>query len=251
MKSKNRFYISFGGSVACHVLIVILLAAAGLFAVSRPPDSLIQVAIVGGGGGGSGGGTRASAVQAPIPQPREIPPVKPVLPDDIVENKEEIQEKTLPVLKAVPALEPVRAEAAAAAIQGGGSGEPGEGRGLGSGNGSGNGNGGGTGDGAGEGSGPGSGIGSPAVPPRIIYHRKPAYPNSARNREIEGTTVVRLLISTAGNVEVSSVEKSSGSQELDAAATNALQEWKFVSAKDRYGRNMRCYVFIPIKFRLR
>lgn len=241
MKCKNRFHLGFWGSLACHAIIAILLAAAGMFDMGRPPDAILEVAIIGGGGGG---GAKARAVQAPAAQPRETPPVKPALPDDIVEKKEAIEEKPQPP-EPVAQPEPVPADTAAAGSQGGETGEPGDSSGA-AGQGSGDGSG-----SAGEGAGAGNGIGNPAVPPRIIYHREPVYPSSARNREIEGTTMVRLLIGAAGAVEASSVEKSSGSRELDAAAVKALKEWRFVPAKDSFGRSMRCYVYIPVNFHLR
>ena len=146
----------------------------------------------------------------------------------------------------------------------------GQGTGYGSGQGPGSGSGSGGGHGAGEGTGIGDGIGSgvgtgsgggyagggtttvsPAIPPRLISHQEPSYPSSARSAGIEGTTTVRMLVGADGGVDEVTVDGSSGSDALDAAAVSACYKWSFNPAKNGMGQAISCYIYVPITFRLR
>lgn len=141
----------------------------------------------------------------------------------------------------------------------------GSGYGPGSGSGSGGGHGAGVGTGIGDGTGPGIGTGSgggyatgsgvvtesPAIPPRLVAHRQPVYPGSARSAGVEGTTTVRMLIGADGEVEEAVVSVSSGSDALDDAAVSACYKWEFTPAKNGIGQSIRCYTYVPISFRLR
>jgi len=117
--------------------------------------------------------------------------------------------------------------------------------------GSGSGSGGGDGSGQGTGQGDDQGAGSPVVPPRLISRVEPIYPSTARRNEVEGTTRVRLLVSADGSVESVGVSQSSGSDLLDSAAVEAANQWGFTPAKDERGKAVRCYVSLPVTFRLR
>ena len=132
----------------------------------------------------------------------------------------------------------------------------GDGNGQDSGEGTGEGTGSGTGDGDGDGSGYGEGdsneiSANPAVPPRLIKSRQPNYPEKERNAGVEGTTVIRFLVSNDGSIESIEVASSSGSAALDEAAVNAGYKWKFSPAKNDAGRAVRCYVSVPIAFHIK
>lgn len=135
----------------------------------------------------------------------------------------------------------------------------GSGTGSGSGSGSGGGHGSGQGSGIGDGAGPGVGTGygggeatdSPAVPPRILRHVQPDYPEAARRAGREGTTTVRMLISADGEVEDAVVSNSSGYGNLDQAAVEACLQWSFEAARNSAGQQIRCYTYVPIQFKLR
>ena len=71
------------------------------------------------------------------------------------------------------------------------------------------------------------------------------------NAGIGGTVMLRLLVGTDGLVESVTVLFSSGNANLDAAATSAIKRWKFTSARNQAGRNVRCYLSIPITFRIK
>ena len=74
---------------------------------------------------------------------------------------------------------------------------------------------------------------------------------AVRNAGISGTVMLRLLVGTDGLVESVTVLSSSGNVNLDAAATTAIKRWKFTSARNQAGRNVRCYLSIPITFRIK
>lgn len=56
---------------------------------------------------------------------------------------------------------------------------------------------------------------------------KAAYPRQSLMNEETGTTSMQFLVSTAGKVVESKLEKSSGSKNLDKAALTALSACKF------------------------
>ena len=150
----------------------------------------------------------------------------------------------------------------AAAAPGSGKGHTGSGggNGNGSGTGSGGGNGSGSGTGSGSGNGSGSGTGSgpgngaaanPAIPPRIIKSLRPVYPAAEKTAHIEGTVLLRLLITAEGTVSNVDVLTSSGSQNLDLAARQACLKWRFSAARNSQGQQISCYANIPVTFKIK
>jgi protein TonB len=67
--------------------------------------------------------------------------------------------------------------------------------------------------------------------PELIGGRKrPKYPESARDRGIEGSVTVEYTINTEGNVVGVKVASSSGSPELDRAAVETVESRKYKPA---------------------
>ena len=82
-----------------------------------------------------------------------------------------------------------------------------------------------------------------------LHNPKPAYPPMARRLGIEGTVMLRILVSAEGAPEQSRIIASSGTEALDAAALEAVQRWRFVPARD--GRvAIAHWVDVPISFKL-
>ena len=54
--SKQRLKYSFVGSLLFHILLIVVLALTGLFALNKNDDRILEVAVFGGGGGGGFGG---------------------------------------------------------------------------------------------------------------------------------------------------------------------------------------------------
>ena len=74
------------------------------------------------------------------------------------------------------------------------------------------------------------------------------YPSIARQAGIEGTVVVKVVVTASGNPESPEVLKSP-SEVLDKAAIEAVMKQKFKPGKQR-GRAVPTYMAIPVRFRL-
>jgi protein TonB len=77
----------------------------------------------------------------------------------------------------------------------------------------------------------------------------PAYPRAARRRGEQGTALVRVLVSAEGLASRVELERSSGSNTLDAAALEGVKNWRFVPAT-RGGAPTAAWVIVPVVFRL-
>lgn len=89
------------------------------------------------------------------------------------------------------------------------------------------------------------------VSPRILAAPNPKYPENLRNKGIESTVTVKILVSALGNVEDVFIITSSGYAEMDQAALKGIYKWKFSPAKDKFGKKSRCYVTQVIYFTLK
>lgn len=132
--------------------------------------------------------------------------------------------------------------------------------GSGSGIGSGQGNGVGSGSGSGVGSGDGNGVGSgteddrdtltPKTPPILINSVSPIYPDNLRLRNISGVVKVKILVSENGTVINAEVSSSSGYNEMDNAAINAVYGYIFNPALNSKGNPVQCYITTSIRFKI-
>jgi periplasmic protein TonB len=86
--------------------------------------------------------------------------------------------------------------------------------------------------------------------PRGGYQYRPAYPSSARNLGIQGTTLLHVLVSDTGRVAEVVVKQSAGHPDLDRAATDAVRRWRFEPAR-RGTEPVEMWVQLPFEFRLR
>lgn len=84
---------------------------------------------------------------------------------------------------------------------------------------------------------------------RVVDMRPPDYPPSARRQGIEGTVRVRVLVGEDGRVIQALVFKTSGNDMLDAAALEAVSDWRFEPAQ-RDGEAVRAWASVPIAFKL-
>lgn len=93
----------------------------------------------------------------------------------------------------------------------------------------------------------------PFVPATInadyLNHPNPDYPSIARSRHWEGEVLLKVLVREDGASGAVEVERSSGHDALDEAATDAVRGWRFVPAK-RGDMTVASWVTIPISFRL-
>jgi protein TonB len=95
-----------------------------------------------------------------------------------------------------------------------------------------------------------TGGGPAASGARLVRHVAPVYPALARERGLEGRVVVRLLIGVDGAPAEIRIAQSSGFESLDAAAIEAVRQWRFEPAR-RAGISVAEERLAPVVFRLR
>lgn len=243
--SKYRWMAAFGTSIACHVVVFVVIGVVVALFPSAPVDKgPIEVDLVslsgGGGGGGSPDADNGPAIAPPSAEPTEVAPPPPALAEDMPEDAmNDVHEIADSVTESKEA-----ATKDNMGNQVSGEGESSGNRGFGSGTGSGGGNGSGAGTGNGDGN---DGI---TMGPQILSAPSPSYPESARASNVEGTTVVGLIISVNGNVTSAWVESSSGNSILDQTAVNAVYGWQFVPAKQN-GVAVEAQSRVPVSFTLK
>jgi periplasmic protein TonB len=81
------------------------------------------------------------------------------------------------------------------------------------------------------------------------YQTTPRYPESARTAGVEGTSVLRFVVTAEGLVGTINVEKSAGHPDLDRSAIEAVKTWRFEPAR-RGKERVAVWVTIPVKFEL-
>jgi protein TonB len=93
----------------------------------------------------------------------------------------------------------------------------------------------------------------PVTPPRFdanyLHNPAPAYPRASRLAGQQGKVMLKVLVSEQGAAVSVQVQDSSGIARLDAAALDAVRQWRFVPAK-RGAEAIEEWVLVPIAFRL-
>ena len=79
---------------------------------------------------------------------------------------------------------------------------------------------------------------------------KPVYPDTARRDGREGQVLLRVLIDDQGKTKSVEINRSSGSDALDHAATEAIKRWRFHPARAG-DKPVASWVSIPIEFQLK
>ncbi|NVJ08255.1 energy transducer TonB [Myxococcus sp. AM001] len=88
-------------------------------------------------------------------------------------------------------------------------------------------------------------------PPTVLKQVRPRYPRLAKQRNIQGKVVVRVIVGTDGRVEEAHTQVMRSVPALDAAAIAAVNQWRFTPALGRSGRLARVMIDIPVDFSLR
>ncbi|MEO5702646.1 MAG: energy transducer TonB [Gammaproteobacteria bacterium] len=78
----------------------------------------------------------------------------------------------------------------------------------------------------------------------------PDYPRSAKRLRIEGTVMLRVLVSPEGKALQVDIATSSGADMLDEAARSSVSDWTFSPATSD-GQAIKSTVIVPIKFNLK
>jgi periplasmic protein TonB len=97
------------------------------------------------------------------------------------------------------------------------------------------------------------------APPAVVAPRfeadylsnpAPVYPRKSRYLGEEGRVLLKVRVSESGDAMEVSLHRSSGFKRLDRAALDAVQQWKFIPA--RQGRKqVMAWVVVPLEFSLR
>jgi protein TonB len=95
-----------------------------------------------------------------------------------------------------------------------------------------------------------SGAGVTSGTAQLVRHVAPVYPAPARERGQEGRVVVRLVVGADGVPAEIRIADSSGVAALDAAALEAVRQWRFAPAR-RAGVAVPEERLAPVVFRLR
>ncbi len=85
-------------------------------------------------------------------------------------------------------------------------------------------------------------------PPVVVIQVRPAYPELARQSELEGTVFVRIGVDEFGDVAWAEIVQ--GVPGLNEAALEAVRTWKFEPARQG-DLSVRVRIVVPIRFVLR
>lgn len=89
----------------------------------------------------------------------------------------------------------------------------------------------------------------PSLQADYLHNPAPVYPEQSRQQGEQGRVLVRVLVTSAGNVEQVNLRKSSGYAALDSAALETVKNWRFVPAH-RGSQVVSAWVVVPISFSL-
>ena len=91
-------------------------------------------------------------------------------------------------------------------------------------------------------------IGAEMERPRPLFDVSPVeYPSDMWDRDVEGSTLVRVLVSEEGGVDSVVVAESSGYPSLDSAAVKGARVMRFAPAMRR-GAPLRVWARVPVHF---
>jgi protein TonB len=95
----------------------------------------------------------------------------------------------------------------------------------------------------------GTGTDTNVVAVQAGYFRNPppVYPPTAKAQGWEGTTILRVCVSTTGASSAVEVHQSSGYPVLDEAAVRAVRRWRFVPARENKVA-VTAWVEVPVTF---
>ena len=87
-------------------------------------------------------------------------------------------------------------------------------------------------------------------PPTPVNKLQPVYPSSLLSKGVGGRVVVTCVVDDVGRVASTRVQQSSGHAELDKAAINAVNKWKFKPGT-KGGRKVKSSCNVPFNFEVK
>jgi protein TonB len=97
--------------------------------------------------------------------------------------------------------------------------------------------------------GPEVGLNAQMLTALYLRNPKPGYPAASRRLGEQGTVLLRVFVTVAGEAKRVELKTTSGYPRLDRAALGSVQNWKFVPAR-REDKPVDAWVLVPIKFSL-
>ncbi len=89
----------------------------------------------------------------------------------------------------------------------------------------------------------------PVFDAAYLNNPAPSYPALAKRRGKQGKVLLNVVVKTDGTALSVAVSRSSGSDELDEAALDAVKTWRFIPAK-RHGESVQANVVVPVEFKI-
>jgi periplasmic protein TonB len=87
-------------------------------------------------------------------------------------------------------------------------------------------------------------------PPTPVNKLPPTYPSALLSKGIGGRVLITCMVDADGRVTGTSIKQSSGHPDLDKAAINAVNKWKFKPAT-RGGRKVKATCVVPFNFEVK
>jgi len=242
-KERKGKYQATALSVLLHLLVFLVVASTGVFSNSPAREKLIDLVVyeeaaaspAAASPASSGSGEIASSTIS-LPSQQTLPAVtkeytraKPV-PAEMGEGSKKVE----PVSRGNPenaGADTGSVNGKGTAAEKGGSGTAGSGM-----------------DTGGAGGAAGSATGQLKRPPQILSQPAPIYPENLRRRNIEGAVAVRIIVGADGLVENVEILQSSGYEEMDAAATEAVYKYRYQPAVSSNGDEVRCAITRTLHF---
>ena len=282
-KDKKKWLSAYGVSLIIHIVFVGIIGAVVYITPTQKKETVVEVTLDGGGGGGGGGVSRGkNLTESSNSDKQQINNIgKSALSEvfDSLNNSTDLSDlsfcESKLIDKETSSLFDKGSITGLVTSKGGGIGTgegkgsgkgngigTGNGNGIGSGigngvgNGQGNGRGNGMGDGVGDGIGNGTGendsdlVATEPIPIKSVY---PIYPKSRinDNSDIQRKVSLDIRINTDGIVSKAWVVESCGDAVLDQNALEAVMQWVFIPAKDKYGNPIECITHLPLSFTIR
>lgn len=88
------------------------------------------------------------------------------------------------------------------------------------------------------------------APPTPVNKMPPIYPSSLLSKGIGGRVLVSCTVDAGGQVAATSIKQSSGHPDLDKAAINAVNKWKFKPGT-KGGRKVKATCIVPFNFEVK
>lgn len=88
------------------------------------------------------------------------------------------------------------------------------------------------------------------APPTPVNKLPPTYPRTLLSKGIGGRVLVSCTVDTNGQVAATSIKQSSGHPDLDKAAINAVNKWKFKPGT-KAGRKVKATCIVPFNFEVK